>query len=156
RMAARRGKALKLVFAARNRIRAVAAAKVTNRMEPSPNTAPAAIATTDAPPSSVGRTSKATATTVSPTNRMASRTDMAVMVLAAFFDSGGLNAGTPLAMASTPVSATDPPAKALRRRSTPTSSVPNGTLSGAGRRGDDIAAQDPREADRDDAQGEDD
>ena len=43
---------------------------------------------------------------------------MAVMVLAAFLDSGGLNAGTPLAMASTPVKATDPLAKALRRRKT--------------------------------------
>ncbi len=31
-----------------------------------------------------------------------------VMVLAAFFDSGGLNAGTPFAIASTPVSATEP------------------------------------------------
>jgi len=36
-----------------------------------------------------------------------------ISVLAAFFASGGLNAGTPLAIASTPVSATDPPANAL-------------------------------------------
>ncbi len=38
---------------------------------------------------------------------------MMISVLAAFFASGGLNAGTPLAIASTPVSATDPPANAL-------------------------------------------
>ena len=37
---------------------------------------------------------------------------MTVRVVAAFFDSGGLNAGTPLAMASTPVRATEPLANA--------------------------------------------
>ena len=55
---------------------------------------------------------------------------MAVMVLAAFLASGGLNAGTPLAIASTPVSATEPPANALSRRRIPRVSVPNGTASG--------------------------
>ncbi len=54
---------------------------------------------------------------------------MTDIVLAAFFASGGLNAGTPLAMASTPVRATDPPAKALSRSRTPTTSVPMGTAS---------------------------
>ena len=44
---------------------------------------------------------------------------MAVIVLAAFLASGGLKAGTPLAMASTPVSATEPPAKALSRSRMP-------------------------------------
>ena len=44
---------------------------------------------------------------------------MATRVLAAFLASGGLNAGTPLAIASTPVSATDPPAKAWRSRKSP-------------------------------------
>jgi len=39
-----------------------------------------------------------------------------ISVLAAFFDSGGLNAGTPFAIASTPVRATEPPAKALSSR----------------------------------------
>ena len=39
-----------------------------------------------------------------------------VIVLAAFFDSGGLKAGTPLAMASTPVRATAPPANARSSR----------------------------------------
>ena len=50
---------------------------------------------------------------VMPTNRTASRTAMTIIVFAAFFGSGGLNAGTPLAMASVPVSATEPPANAL-------------------------------------------
>ncbi len=57
---------------------------------------------------------------------------IAVIVLAAFFASGGLKAGTPLAMASTPVSATDPPAKALSRSRMPMVSVPNGTASDSG------------------------
>ena len=57
---------------------------------------------------------------------------IAVIVSAAFFDSGGLNAGTPLAIASTPVSATEPPANAFSRRRMPSVSVPNGTASGWG------------------------
>ena len=55
---------------------------------------------------------------------------MAVMVSAAFLASGGLKAGTPLAMASTPVSATEPPANALSKRRIPSVSVPKGTASG--------------------------
>jgi hypothetical protein len=51
-------------------------------------------------------------------------TAMASIVLAAFFDSGGLKAGTPLAIASTPVSATEPLAKARRMSTIPSSSVP--------------------------------
>ena len=80
-------------------------------------------------------------TTVRPMNRIARSTAMAVIVLAAFFDSGGLNAGTPLAIASTPVSATLPPAKALSRSSTPTALVPSGTASGSAAIG---AASPPR------------
>ena len=67
-----------------------------------------------------------TATIVRPMNRTPRRIAIAVMVFAAFFASGGLNAGTPLAMASTPVSATEPPANALSRRSTPSASVAEG------------------------------
>ena len=52
---------------------------------------------------------------------------MTVMVSAAFFDSGRLNAGTPLAIASTPVRATEPPANARSRSRIPTTSVPGGT-----------------------------
>ena len=57
---------------------------------------------------------------------------MAVIVFAAFFASGGLNAGTPFAIASTPVRATDPPAKAFSSSRNPIASVPNGTASGSG------------------------
>ena len=67
----------------------------------------------------MGRSPYWTANRVRPMNRMPSRIDIAVIVLAAFFASGGLNAGTPLAMASTPVSATEPPAKALSRSRMP-------------------------------------
>ena len=41
---------------------------------------------------------------------------MAVSVVAAFLDSGGWKAGTPLAIASVPVRATDPLAKALQEQ----------------------------------------
>ena len=86
------------------------------------------------------------ATTVSPTNRTPSSTAMTVIVFAAFFASGGLNAGTPLAMASTPVSATEPPANALSSSRMPIASVPSGTASGRGdrlgRAGGDLAAAD--------------
>ena len=67
-------------------------------------------------------------------NRTPSRIDIAVIVLAAFRASGGLNAGTPLAIASTPVSATDPPANALSSSRMPigSSGFGNGTASGWG------------------------
>src|SRR3954469_4783984 len=131
-MAASRGNALKLVFAARNRIRAVLTAKVKYKGDPAPKAVRAAIATIEGPPSWVGRSPNATANTVMPTNRIANRMAIAVIVSAAFFDSGGLKAGTPLAIASTPVNATDPPAKALSSRRTPSVWVPNGTASGSG------------------------
>src|SRR5688572_848101 len=47
-------------------------------------------------------------------------TDMRVRVVAAFLDSGGRKAGTPLEMASTPERATAPDEKARRIRSTVT------------------------------------
>ena len=111
---------------------AVLAANVTNRTEPSPNAVRAARATIDGPPDAVGRRPNWTAKTVNPMNRMPSSTAIAVIVLAAFFASGGLNAGTPLAIASTPVNATEPPANALSSRTMPIVLVPNGTASGSG------------------------
>ena len=45
-----------------------------------------------------------------------------ISVRAALLDSGGLNAGTPVAIASTPVSATAPDAKARSRMRIPTRS----------------------------------
>ena len=122
RIAARRGKALKLVLTARNRIRAVAAWKAMNNGVPLPKTEPATIATTDGPPSSAGRMPKWIATTVIPMNRTPSRIAIASIVLPAFFASGGLKAGTPLAIASTPVRATEPPANARSRRRMPSGS----------------------------------
>ena len=87
---------------------------------------------------------------------MPSRTAIAVIVLAAFFDSGGLNAGTPLAIASTPVSATEPPAKALSRSRIAErlgrARVGDGVAAGGDRH--DRPADDVDEADRDDRQGQ--
>ena len=65
-----------------------------------------------------------------PMNRMPSRIAIAVIVFAAFFASGGLNAGTPFAIASTPVSATDPPANAFSRRKIDSSPAPSGSALG--------------------------
>ena len=56
-----------------------------------------------------------------------------VSVLAAFFASGGLNAGTPLAIASMPVSATEPLANARRSRTTSASRCPAATALRLGR-----------------------
>ena len=61
-----------------------------------------------------------------------SRIAIVIIVFAAFLASGFLNAGTPLAIASTPVRATDPPAKALSSRKMLSCSVPSGTASGWG------------------------
>ena len=67
--------------------------------------------------------------TVTPMKMTPSRTAIASIVLPAFLDSGGLNAGTPLAMASTPVRATEPLAKARRMSTTPSVCVPSETAS---------------------------
>ena len=127
RIAASRGNALKLVFTARKRISAVAAWKRRNGTVPSPKTAAATIATIVGPPSSVGRIPNPSATIVIPMKRTPRRIAIASIVLAAFFASGGLKAGTPLAIASTPVRATDPAAKARRMRMIPSACVPSGT-----------------------------
>ena len=51
-----------------------------------------------------------------PMNMCRGRTPITMRVVRAFFHSGGLNAGTPLEMASTPVMAAPPEAKAWRSR----------------------------------------
>ena len=79
-----------------------------------------------------GRIANASATIVMPMKITPSRNAIVVIVLAAFLASGGLNAGTPLAIASTPVSATEPPAKALSSRKTVRTSVPGWTAWGCG------------------------
>ena len=73
--------------------------------------------------SSVGKTAKLVARNVIPTNRTARMPAIAMSVVAAFFDSGGLKAGTPVAIASVPVRATAPDANARSRMRTPTACV---------------------------------
>ena len=57
---------------------------------------------------------------------MPSRIAIAAKVVAAFFDSGGLNAGTPLAIASVPVSATEPDGEGLEQQEDADVSGPTG------------------------------
>ena len=79
-----------------------------------------------------GTIANACATMVTPMKIAPRRNAIMVIVLAAFFASGGLNAGTPLAIASTPVSATEPPANALSSRKTVRTSSPGWTACGCG------------------------
>ena len=79
---------------------------------------------------------------------------MAVIVSAAFFASGGLNAGTPLAIASTPVRATEPPANALSSSRTPSVSRAEGDRVGRSRELVDRPGDDPERSDGDDAERE--
>ena len=75
-----------------------------------------------------------------------SRTAIATSVLAALRASGGLNAGTPLAIASTPVSATEPLANARRTSTRVSVSVPVRHGLGLVREGHHRAADDVDEA----------
>ena len=65
--------------------------------------------------SSIGMMWKLVARNVMPTNRIARMLAITISVRAAFRASGGLNAGTPVAIASVPVSATAPAANARSR-----------------------------------------
>ena len=100
-----------------------------------PNAAVATSATTVGPPDPppTGRCRRRRATNVMPMNRTPSSTAIAIIVLAAFFASGGLNAGTPLAIASTPVSATEPLANARRSSRIPSRLGPERHGLGLGR-----------------------
>ena len=64
-----------------------------------------------------------------PTKRIVSRTAMTARVRAAFCASGGLNAGTPVAIASVPVRATAPAANERSTRSTSATLVRSATRS---------------------------
>ena len=79
-------------------------------MDSKPKTLPATIDNTVA--SSLGTMAKPLARKVMPMKSTASSTAITASVVAAFLDSGGSKAGTPVAMASVPVSATAPEAKA--------------------------------------------
>ena len=68
-----------------------------------------------------------------PTNMVTAIAAIIVSVAAAFFDSGGLKAGTPSEMASTPVMAVQPLAKAVSTAnvvSVPASNVASGSTGG--------------------------
>ncbi len=71
-----------------------------------------------------GTIAKAWATIVTPMKMTPRRAAIVVIVFAAFRASGGLKAGTPLAIASTPVRATDPPANARSSRKSVSPSTP--------------------------------
>jgi hypothetical protein len=114
---ARRGKSAKDVFAARMRIIVVAICSMRKSAVPStppPNTArPTSEMTVFV---SVGTTWSRYARNDSPRNITPSRLPIHIRVVRAFFHSGGLNAGTPLEIASTPVTAAPPDANACRIR----------------------------------------
>ncbi len=57
---------------------------------------------------------------------------MMTSVWRAFFHDGSLNAGTPLEMASTPVTAAPPEAKACRTRNQPTALTPEASATCSG------------------------
>src|SRR5690348_15422479 len=67
-----------------------------------------------------------------PRNIVARMTAMMTIVWAAFLDSGGLNAGMPLEMASVPVMTAEPTANARRIRNRVSGSVAGGNSGGAG------------------------
>ena len=101
-----------------------------------------------------GTIAKAWATMVIPMKITPSRRAIVIIVLAAFFASGGLNAGTPLAIASTPVSATEPPANARRSRNSMIAWAPRGTASGWCGNAVDGPGHDPGQPDDHDQEGE--
>src|SRR5438876_8087659 len=72
----------------------------------------------------LGRACMRTARKETLRNRLIARPAMITSVRAAFLDWGRRNAVTPFEIASTPVSAADPDAKARRTRKTPTVPVP--------------------------------
>ena len=75
---------------------------------PSPNEARAICDINVSPPTSCGTFPNANASNEMPKKIVARRIDMMLIVFAAFFASGFLNAGTPSEIASVPVSATEP------------------------------------------------
>ena len=82
---------------------------------------------------------------MTPANMAAAMPPISASVVAAFLLFGGLNAGTPLAMASTPVSAVQPDAKA---RSAKNTSASPAMLPVAGLGGDRVLGASPDHAGR--------
>ena len=107
------GKPLKAVLAARTRMNKVATCTNTNRawpMKPPPSTCSVSWATRVGWPDSKGRAPSWMARKVMPMNRKPMIRAIATRVRWAFWASGFLNAGTPSAIASTPVRAVVPAA----------------------------------------------
>ena len=113
---ARRGKSAKPVLAASTRMSIVAAWSERLRSLPAvpvPYTASPTWASTVGVPSSNGRTFTLLARAESPRNITPSPAPMITSVCRAFFHAGSRKAGTPFEIASTPVTAEPPEAKAL-------------------------------------------
>jgi hypothetical protein len=87
-----------------------------NTRLPAPNTSPAIMDSTVRVPLSSGTTCNCCAKKVIPPNRIVASTPRVASVARAFRAAGALKLGTPLLIASTPVSAVQPPAKAVRIR----------------------------------------
>ena len=125
---ASRGKSANDVFAARIRINVVAACSARNNPYPSAPPPKMARATWEMTVFvSVGRTWSFTVRKESPRNITPRRLPIHIRVVRAFFHSAGLNAGTPLETASTPVTAAPPDAKAFRIRKKVTAPVNRAT-----------------------------
>src|SRR5262245_61445648 len=110
----RRGKSAYAVLAASVRIAAVGNCSTTYMNVPVPHTAEPSCDITVV--FSLGYGPRWWARTWTPMNSVPRITPIQSNVLAAFFDSGRRNAGTPFEIASTPVSATAPDEKPLRMR----------------------------------------
>ena len=82
---------------------------------------------------SVGTTFNLVAMNDRPRNITPSSPPIHIRVVRAFRHSGGLNAGTPLEIASTPVTAAPPDANACRTTNSPIAPVVRATSSGIGR-----------------------
>ena len=130
---ARRGKSANEVFAARIRISVVAIWSIRNIAVPTPPLPNTARPTSEITVLvSVGVTWSFIARNDSPRNITPSRLPIHISVVRALRHSGGLKAGTPFEIASTPVTAAPPEAKACRIRNRPIAPVVSATSGGMG------------------------
>ena len=132
RIAASRGKALKLVLTARKRISAVAAWKRRNGIVPSPKTAAATIATTVGPPSSGGPDPEAVGDDRDPDEEDAEQDRHRQHRVGGVLRLGRLEGGHAVGDRLDAGQGDGPAAKARRTRMIPRAWVPNGTSSSAG------------------------
>ena len=152
-----RGKSANAVFAASARTRTVASWMRTKKM-PSPTSSCAICARTVCSSLGSGTTPRVLAMKLMPRNRVAKMAAAHTSVIRALRHSGGLNAGTPSEIASTPVRAAAPELNARRTRkmlSTSTAALGMQPLCGWRVVGERTGRQ-PRQADADHAEDEDD